>query len=567
MRGTPFQTAVLLLFALPASPLPRAVGGNTAVQDAVADLQHQNYKGAEQKLRAELKLHPADAETLSLLGVALDQQQRFAEAKEFHKRAVLAAPRSTAALYNYANSLLATGDEKTAREVLLKSLAVDPADHNTNLALAQISVNSHDGAGALVYLDRLKGAPEAAILRLTALDLAGKTAEAGALFGQLTDASKNDGNLSANFGTTLARAGQYEQAETFLTNALAANPADFQLLYTLGVTASHAGHSERARTLLEAALRQQPKNVDVLYTLALVYDAIAQPEPAIRLLAEAGRLDPKRADVQKLMAVTARNIKADEDSVAAWERYLKLVPNDDEARRELAFGKARLALLDVALPELQAYVTKHPKDSMGFYELGMAQSVNEPAKAIETLDRAVALKADFVAARAGRGILLYTQNKPELAVTDLEYAARQLPPDAPERGPMLDRLGQVYVALDRLNDAVPALRQAAALAPNDPTTQLHLANALAEAGKTEESDALMARFRQMNPGKRAGKVSGVVDYLSMSAVERHDLYRARLEKTIHDHPEDAGSQILYLKLLLADNQMAEAATDARALQR
>ena len=253
------------------------------------------------------------------------------------------------------------------------------------------------------------------------------------------------------------------------------------------------------------------------------------------------------------------------DSVAAWDRYLKLVPNDEEAKRERAFGQARLQQLDEALPELQAYVAKHPDDAVGFYELGMAESVNDPGKAIEQLNRAVELQPDFVAARAGRGILLHLSNQPEKAVADLQFAVDRIPEDAPERAPMLDRLGQALVAMDRVNDALPILRKASELAPNDAQTLLHLANALAEAGKTDESDKLMARFREMDPGKRAPKVTGVVDYLSLSPEARHELYRERLEKAVKERPDDMSSQILYLKLLLADNRIPDALDDAKKI--
>ncbi len=560
-----YRIALVLTIASTLALAQRAGGPSAGMQDAVAAMQRQDFKGAEQKLRAELLLHPNDAETLSLLGIALDQQRRIPEAAEFHKRAVANAPRSTAALYNYANHLLAAGDEKGARETLLKAVAIDPQDRNANMGLAQMALNRKDGAEAVTYLDKVKDVPETAILRLTALDLAGDRAAAATLFAELTAASQADAKRSSDYGWALARAGQFEQAETFLTNALALEPSNFQTLYGLGVTASQAGHNERAKGVLEAALRQQPKNVDVMYALALVDNALSQPEPAIRLLAEAGQLAPQRADVQKVLAVTARNIKADEDSVAAWGRYLKLVPNDDEARREQAFGKARLALLDEAMPELQRYVTRHPDDPTGHYELGMALSVNEPEKAIASLDRAVKLKPDFVAARAGRGILLYTQNQPEAAVPDLEFALRSIPDESAEQAAMLDRLGQAYVAVNRLKDAIPVLRKAARLSPDDPTTQLHLANALAESGQTEESDALMAHFRQMRPGTRQGKVAGLVDYLSLTPEARHELYRTRLEKAVHDRPEDVTSRLLYLKFLLSEGQAKEAAAVARDL--
>jgi tetratricopeptide (TPR) repeat protein len=536
--------------------------GADAVQEAVAALQRQDFKAAEVTLRAEVKLHSGDAEALSLLGVALDEQQKFTEARVFHQQAMAAAPRSTAVLYNYANHLLATGDEKTAREILTRSLAINPADRQANLAMAQVELNHSDGRAAMTYLDHLPNAPDTAMLRLPALDLAGRTAEAKALFDQLLAATQNDPRSGLAFGLALEKARQFDQAEAFLTQALTKDPANFQLLYHLGVSASNAGHNEKAATTLEAALRVRPNDVDALYALALVDSRVSQPEQAIRLLAKAAQIAPKRADVQKLIAIEARNIRADEDSVAAWDRYLKLMPNDEEAKRERAFGKARLQLLDEALPELRAYVAKHPDDAVGLYELGMAESVDDPGKAIERLNRAVELQPDFVAARAGRGILLHLSNQPEKAVADLQFAVDHIPANAPERAPMLDRLGQALVAMDRVDDALPVLRKASELAPNDAPTLLHLANALAEAGKTEESDTLMARFREMDPGKRTPKVSGVVDYLSLSPEARHELYRARLEKAVKERPDDMSSQLLYLKLLLADNRIPEALQDA-----
>ena len=542
-----------------------AYGADPAVDAAVAAMQRQDFKAAETKLRAEVKTHPADAEALSLLGVALDEQQKFTDGRVFHKRAMAAAPRSTAVLYNYANNLLATGDEKGAREILAKSLAIDPADRRANLAMAQVALNHGDGKEAMTYLDRLPNGPDTAMLRLPALGLAGRTAEARALFDRLLPAAQNDPRAGLAFGLALEKAGQFDQAEAFLTQALTKDPANFQLLYHLGVSASSAGHQEKAAGALEAALRVQPNDGDALYALALVDSRMSKPEQAIRLLAKAAQIAPQRADVQKLIAIEARNIKADEDSVAAWDRYLKLVPNDEEAKRERAFGQARLQQLDEALPELRAYVVKHPDDAVGFYELGMAESVNDPGKAIEQLNRAVELQPDFVAARAGRGILLHTSNQPEKAAADLQFAVDHIPEDAPERGPMLDRLGQALVAMDRVNDALPILRKASELAPNDAQTLLHLANALAEAGKTDESDKLMARFREMDPGKRTSKVSGVVDYLSLSPEARHELYRARLEKAVKERPDDMSSQILYLKLLLADNRIPEALDDAKKM--
>src|SRR5262249_49425879 len=93
--------------------------------------------------------------------------------------------------------------------------------------------------------------------------------------------------LAYDIGLAFGKAGQFDRAETLLTQALAGEAANFKTLYNLGVAASFAGHSERARGVLAAALRQQPDNVDVLYSLAYVDQALKQWEPALELLARA----------------------------------------------------------------------------------------------------------------------------------------------------------------------------------------------------------------------------------------------------------------------------------------
>src|SRR5581483_9617014 len=183
-------------------------------------------------------------------------------------------------------------------------------------------------------------------------------------------------------------------------------------------------HYERARDLLEAAVRQQPENVDALYSLGFVYSSLKQTEAALRALAQAARLAPKRADVVRLIAVTTGELSADEDSAAAWDRYLQLAPGDDIARRERGFARTHIHEFETGLADLEWYIARHPEDPIGHYQLGLAQSTNDPTKGIDSLNKALALKPDFVAARAARGALYYTQGNAEAAVPDLEAAAK-----------------------------------------------------------------------------------------------------------------------------------------------
>ncbi len=445
-------------------------------------------------------------------------------------------------------------------------------DGNTAIREAVAAFRRGDRATAqqharetLAYLDHLPSAeghtPGSSLLRLQALYLAGDRAAADALFTRLSSSSPKTAAFQAAAGRALGGIGEFDKAEAFLSRALAAAPGDFGVLYDLGIAASYAGHRERAREVLEAALRQQPENVDALYSLAYVYAALQQKESAVRLLAQAGRLAPARADIQKLLAIATGDIGAFADSLDAWNRYLKLVPDDDFARRERGYTAVCKGQFEEGIADLEWFLARHHDDAAGHFELAMAQTETDPSQAMAHFDRALALKPDFVEARAARGSFYYRQGKPEAALPDLEFAAARRPSDAMS----LDRLGQTYLALDRAADAVRVLREAARLAPGDSKVQLHFGRALADAGMAAESKTAMDRFRQLGPEKKVGVPAGLVDYLSLTPAEQRADYRARVETAVRTNPADASAQLRYLQLLLDDGNLAQATATARAV--
>lgn len=527
------------------------------MRDAIAALERGDFALAEETARAELRLHPDDSLAWSVLGVALDGRKEFAAAEEAHRRAVAGAPRSADILNNYANHQLAAGNAQAAAGTYRKVLELDPGQMNANVQLARLALQNKNGAAALRRLDRLpaaqRDAPAIAALRLAAR----------ALQGDRTAYDSARGNLGLSFtaGVALANAGQFGPAENFLSLALAAAPADFNVLFNLGAVAAQAGHADRACEVLEAARRQQPENVNVLYYLAYADRALGRREAAVAALARGAMLAPDRADIQKLLAVTTADLGALDDSAAAWDRYLRLVPDDDAARRERAFLDVEMGQVDRGLAGLRAYTARHPAEAEGYYELGLAESKDDPAQALPHLSEALRLQPDLAGAHAARGGLYYQMGKPEAGLPDLEAAASLRPDDADS----LDRLGQTYMALDRSSDAVRVLRRASTLAPEDPKIELHFARALADAGQAAESKAAMERFRRMGPAANKAVPAGLVDYLSLTPQQRKADYRARVEKAVREHPDDATAQAAMLKLLLEEGKTAEADAAARRI--
>jgi tetratricopeptide (TPR) repeat protein len=557
MDRMPGYLSVLLVFA---SAL--CADRESAIQEALAALRRGDFAEAERVLVAEVKARPEDPGVLTLLGVALDGQKKFQEADSIHRRAAANAPNSPDVWNNYANHLLALGDDEGAYKLYLQEVALDQTHPNAFIQLAQLAVKKKNGTEALGYLghvpDSQREGPNLVPLRLAAMYLAGATVEADKLAAQWLAAAKGD--LGANFaiGLALAGAGKLDTAESFFTQALALKPSDFNTLFNLGVVEWRAGNYQRARELLAAAERQQPNNVDVLYSLACVERAGKRTGEAVILLVRAAGLASGRSDVQKELALATAEMGALDDSIAAWNRYLKLEPNDDVARRERGYTAYRMGRFENALEDLRWFVGRHSEDPAGHFELGLVLVQDSPAEALPEFNRAIGLNPGMAAAYSARGSVYYQMGKPEAALPDLEKAAALRPDDAVS----LDRLGQTYLAQDRPADAVRELRKAVQLAPDDSKTLFHFARALADAGQTQEAATAMDRFRQLGPGvKRV--VPGLVDYLSLTPDERHADYRKRVERVVHEHPEDAAAQVQYLHLLLEDGESQPALEVAR----
>ena len=163
------------------------------------------------------------------------------------------------------------------------------------------------------------------------------------------------------------------------------------------------------------------------------------------------------------------------DAALAWSQYLKARPDADFARRERGFAWARAGDKNQALPDLAWYVQKHPEDYLGHFQYAVALTVSDKAKAASELNRAIALKPDFVLGLHTRGALLLQEGKPEDALADLERVVKL----EPDNARALDYLGQVYRELNRPADAERVLRRAVELNPNDGPTLMHLGHASA----------------------------------------------------------------------------------------
>ena len=92
---------------------------------------------AIESLKMAIKSHPGDWRPQSLMGVALEQSERPAEAREAYQRALTLSPENPAVLSNLAMSYAAAGDRAQAEQLLRRAVAKPDATitERQNLAL------------------------------------------------------------------------------------------------------------------------------------------------------------------------------------------------------------------------------------------------------------------------------------------------------------------------------------------------------------------------------------------------------------------------------------------------
>src|SRR4051794_38297487 len=249
--------------------------------DPVALLEAGRLPDAERVLRSELARAPSDARALMLMGVVLDSSKRYAEAEPFYRRAVKAAPDAAPVWNNFGNHWMSVGKPDEARKAFERVVAIDSSHPNATLQLQVLDARD----------------------RVLKKDYAG--------------------------------------AESAYASLLDKMPGNFDILYNLGLAALNAGHRDRAIDVFAAARRQRPDDPDVLVSLARAYVESGRVDESIALLTGVRRIAPTRDDALALLARVCTYAGFHADAAEAWKEYLKLRPDDEVARREMAFALVR----------------------------------------------------------------------------------------------------------------------------------------------------------------------------------------------------------------------------------
>jgi tetratricopeptide (TPR) repeat protein len=306
-----------------------------------------DFEGEMRLLAKVTEQAPDLAEARFNYGLALQREQKMAEAVEQLKRAVELAPKDD----RYALALgvaLADRSPDEAIEVLRRAAQLAPANAEAHYNLALSLAAAGDGAGAIGEFE-------------SALRLA-----------------PNHAHARRGLGVTLVREDRIDDAIRHLRLALDISPNDAEALNNLGLAQLRLKDIRGAIVSFERAVEVNPKLIKAHFNLAQAYQRADRSEDARRASKRAAELTTEQRNLGRAMVLvqTARQRLASGDAAAALSALREAVqvsPRFADAHADLAG-----AILESggdpmeAVRELRQVLNIDPERASAHYQIGRA---------------------------------------------------------------------------------------------------------------------------------------------------------------------------------------------------
>ncbi len=210
-----------------------------------------------------------------------------------------------------------------------------------------------------------------------------------------------------------------------------------------------------------------------------------EDDQAEALLNEVQQKDPQIYVIPFMLGESALRRENWEAAAEQLQRCLTLNPNFDSAMAGLARALAKLGRVDEAKSWLQKALRSNPQNYRAWYETGLLDAKTDPAAALASYQRAIAIQPNFSPGQRETGLALFQQKDYAAAATHLEKALALGLEDAR----LHNFLGICYSQTHRMSQAVREHQRAIALDPKLAEAHLNLAYAYQRAGKISQARA------------------------------------------------------------------------------
>lgn len=424
-------------------------------------LQNGEIAAARESVERILDENPQDARGFALLGAIELAEDKTADAVQSLRTALAADPESLPVLSMLAEAYLRSGEYELAVEVMqdARSLAPRNAAVAMTLARAYMALGQPDRARS--ELELLAAEPDAAPALIELLFEAQSSGRDAAAAAATARRYSDRYPETAKAALLLARAAEAERAwagaEANYRRALAIEPENFQAVQGLARVAETEGDPALARDALERFTERVPDHAQALNLLSRIHLRSGNTARAAALAKQSIAAQPNISTGYASLALV--HLEKDDVSAAidAYRRGFAVTGN-----QPLAFSLAGLLRqqgdVEGAIAVYEAVLADDPRSRLAANNLAMLL-VDERGDD-ESIGRALTLVATFVDA-----------SNPAL----------------------LNTYGWVSYRAGNFAAALPALRRAAALAPESATLHYHYGVALLAAGEPAEGRRQLER--------------------------------------------------------------------------
>jgi tetratricopeptide (TPR) repeat protein len=324
------------------------------LDEALAMLRLGRAATAERHLRAIQAARPGDVQCLHLLGVALLDQDKTAEALETLERVMLVAPNFAHARIDLARAYRRAGQAARAREEVRRVLEAEPHHHRAWLAYGDVLVELEKYPDALVAFERarLTDPQRPRIEVATAALVADERRKPEELFREIL--KEDPGHVAALCGLAALAlsADRPIEAERLLRHALRQS-AYLPLAYRgLGPALVRLGRLEEAQAAVRYLEKIEPDSPQTWVAIASVATRMLRQEEALDAYERAALLKPDEAGLRISAGHLQKTLGRRPESEASYKAALQTDPGRAEAWWSLADLK-NYVFSDAEIAEMQ----------------------------------------------------------------------------------------------------------------------------------------------------------------------------------------------------------------------
>src|SRR5437762_10422543 len=474
-----------------------------AVRVSAVLTRDDDYPSAIDVLKDAIKVHPKAPEPyLELAFIYAKYLKKVGQAIEFANKAIALDPLKIDGYQRLFEIDLAAGDEKKAVETLDRAAKLPSDDPIFWARLGRLYgsvILQPDAKPVPEQIARLndvfkraaaKGQNDAAVLKEVGDYFAStqQIKEALPFYLKVLELQPDDDNNHEKLATGFVITNQRTRAMETLKDIVKEHPEKYQPYELLGQL-----HDDEARDLLRANQTEQataefkraaqnyeqsllinPNHATTYLRLAeLLLVPLKEGERAVSVLTEARRRYPDAPEFAYYLAIALRESKQAKDAVVMFEEALNEAQNAQaeflKPRFYLEYGAAaqEAGLYDKAADLFRKAIAMDPANAAEPYNyLGYmwAEQNIHLDEAEDAVKRALQLDPDNGAYLDTMAWVQYRQGKYDQALGHLKRALENLPREDPV---LFEHLGDVYLKLNRLPQALEAWQKAKTLDPSN----------------------------------------------------------------------------------------------------